>query len=723
LIIENQQTNCSSISYTSLNENIFSLPIFTKEEANLLIEEIKHFKSSKLPKLVPNPFAKNLDDESCVLNEFLLDEIKPFVKFLINFIVKIFPHYGILSDSDFLAFCSRYENNNQSSIHVDESHVTVSIPLNEEFEGGELVFEKKTKFIVEQRPFHAIIFPGHFPHYTLPTRGLRYNLVIYLKQTSNNNFYDQEYTNYLSLMGIPKWKHEDYMYESNVIFQVPSLPKLKEIKCKKNLTNTSNQSSLMRISFWNLSIIFSFLNNNELLKLEYTCKYFKEITQFSWQDKYDKINKDITESTIKVQNNYRNTFDQISTNYKNLYQSNERSRNYNNSEDKQVITLHLNDSIGESYLKYVSETLNIKNHSLTLESTSSPLEILFDNPYPGVYQPRSIFILDSSPSDYLKNNVYFENLFMTNSSLYGRTINDAYTINLESFYERLRKINESLSHSSSELIISCDSSGFNVGVLSRIREHLLSDYYKKEIIICPLIKDYDINSALLVSEMCKEYPLMQYELPAITRTIQQLSSEHNFTIRPENMMARAINGVTFNNLKISELVPYPTISVITQSFSPFVSSNSSLGEVTYQAIIKQALSFRETDFAHTCAMLLSFYGDIVPKDIMAVVGSIKTKRNIEFVDWMPTGFKCHLNYHKELALYDTKKDTLRQSVHCFGNTKDTQLLYSKLNLIEKKDWKAEFIEYEEVKDNLQAKIQDYIELYAPREEVENDVEN
>ncbi|KAF3648938.1 RNA-dependent RNA polymerase 6 [Capsicum annuum] len=37
-------------------------------------------------------------------------------------------------------------------------------------------------------------------------------------------------------------------------------------------------------------------------------------------------------------------------------------------------------------------------------------------------------------------------------------------------------------------------------------------------------------------------------------------------------------------------------------------------------------------------------GDVVPKDVNAVVPTIKTKRTIQFVDWCPTGFKCGINY-------------------------------------------------------------------------------
>ncbi|CAF2120416.1 unnamed protein product [Brassica rapa] len=72
------------------------------------------------------------------------------------------------------------------------------------------------------------------------------------------------------------------------------------------------------------------------------------------------------------------------------------------------------------------------------------------------------------------------------------------------------------------------------------------------------------------------------------------------------------------------------------------------------------------------ACCLMYRGDVVPKDVNAAVGTIKTKRTVQFVDWydlqtgtscycflylhvgfvntlyvqkrFPTGFKCGINY-------------------------------------------------------------------------------
>lgn len=43
----------------------------------------------------------------------------------------------------------------------------------------------------------------------------------------------------------------------------------------------------------------------------------------------------------------------------------------------------------------------------------------------------------------------------------------------------------------------------------------------------------------------------------------------------------------------------------------------------------------------SCCML--YRGDIVPKDVNVAIGTLKSKKHINFVDWSPTGFKIGIN--------------------------------------------------------------------------------
>ncbi len=223
--------------------------------------------------------------------------------------------------------------------------------------------------------------------------------------------------------------------------------------------------------------------------------------------------------------------------------------------------------------------------------------------------------------------------------------------------------------------------------------------------------------------MCKDFPFMQYELAAINQTIQQLSSLEkleNTLFRVEDFLSRAMYGITFRKGKFSEITPYPTISLFQHSFSPFFNFNLNLCDIAYKAITNPLMNFRETGISPISSMLLNFYGNPQPKDTNGIIRNLKTMNNIQFSEWYPNGFVCYLIKQNEIAFYNSKKEVLSKSLHCFQNCKDSELLYSKLNKIDKKDWNIKFIEYDDVKNNLEAKIQDYKEIYNPFGENEDE---
>ena len=109
------------------------------------------------------------------------------------------------------------------------------------------------------------------------------------------------------------------------------------------------------------------------------------------------------------------------------------------------------------------------------------------------------------------------------------------------------------------------------------------------------------------------------------------------------------------NVDITEfqtnLVPYPRIHFMLSSYAPVISAEKayheqlSVAEITNSAF-EPASMMAKCDPRHGkyMACCLMYRGDVVPKDVNAAVGTIKTKRTIQFVDWCPTGFKCGINY-------------------------------------------------------------------------------
>ena len=96
----------------------------------------------------------------------------------------------------------------------------------------------------------------------------------------------------------------------------------------------------------------------------------------------------------------------------------------------------------------------------------------------------------------------------------------------------------------------------------------------------------------------------------------------------------------------TNLVPYPRIHFPLTTYAPVMSAEKAYHEQNSVAEITNAC-FEPSHQMVKCdprngkymACCLLYRGDVVPKDVNNAIAAIKTKRNIQFVDWCPTGFK------------------------------------------------------------------------------------
>jgi len=100
----------------------------------------------------------------------------------------------------------------------------------------------------------------------------------------------------------------------------------------------------------------------------------------------------------------------------------------------------------------------------------------------------------------------------------------------------------------------------------------------------------------------------------------------------------------------TNLVPYPRIHFPLTTYAPVMSAEKAYHEQNSVAEITNAC-FEPSHQMVKCdprngkymACCLLYRGDVVPKDVNNAIAAIKTKRNIQFVDWCPTGFKVSRN--------------------------------------------------------------------------------
>ncbi|XP_011828259.1 PREDICTED: tubulin alpha chain-like [Mandrillus leucophaeus] len=68
------------------------------------------------------------------------------------------------------------------------------------------------------------------------------------------------------------------------------------------------------------------------------------------------------------------------------------------------------------------------------------------------------------------------------------------------------------------------------------------------------------------------------------------------------------------------------------------------------------------------ACCLLYYGDMVPKDVIAAIATIKTKCTIQFVDFCPTGFRVGINYQPPTVVPSGDLAKVQKVVCMLNNT-------------------------------------------------------
>ena len=68
------------------------------------------------------------------------------------------------------------------------------------------------------------------------------------------------------------------------------------------------------------------------------------------------------------------------------------------------------------------------------------------------------------------------------------------------------------------------------------------------------------------------------------------------------------------------------------------------------------------------AVCLLYRGDVVPKDVNAAIAAIKVQKNIQFVDWCPTGFKVGINYQPPTVVPGGDMAKMPRAVCMLSNT-------------------------------------------------------
>lgn len=107
----------------------------------------------------------------------------------------------------------------------------------------------------------------------------------------------------------------------------------------------------------------------------------------------------------------------------------------------------------------------------------------------------------------------------------------------------------------------------------------------------------------------------------------------------------------------TNLVPYPRIHFPIASYAPFIPASKAIHELGTVSDLTSEL-FKNGNQMVKCdtkngkymACCVLYRGDVTPKDVNSAIAEIKFKRNIQFVDWSPAGFKIGINYKPPMVV-------------------------------------------------------------------------
>lgn len=146
----------------------------------------------------------------------------------------------------------------------------------------------------------------------------------------------------------------------------------------------------------------------------------------------------------------------------------------------------------------------------------------------------------------------------------------------------------------------------------------------------------------------------------------------------------------------TNLVPYPRIHFPVMSYAPIVSNNKvthesfSVSDLTIQSFDPMNRLLKcEYESGLYIACCLLYRGDITPKDVNIAIAQIKSKKNVNFVPWSPTGFKVGINQRMPGNFKDSNTASVQKAVCMLTNTTSIQkawsnLLFKYLRMLEKK---------------------------------------
>ncbi|XP_062236966.1 tubulin alpha chain-like [Platichthys flesus] len=389
----------------------------------------------------------------------------------------------------------------------------------------------------------------------------------------------------------------------------------------------------------------------------------------------------------------------------------------------------------------------------------------------GKHVPRTIFVdLEPTVIDEVRTGIYRQ-LYHPDQLITGKEdaannyARGRYTTGqdiIELVIDRTRKLADQCTGLQGFFVFRSFGGGTGSGFTSLLMERLSEEYGRKsklEFAVYPsphlstaVVEPYNailtthstlehssctflVDNEAIYDICCKNLDVERPYYSTLNRLIGQVASSITASLRFDG--ALNVDLIEFQ----TNLVPYPRIHFPLATYAPVISAEKAFHEQLSVADITNACfepgnQMVKCDPRHgkymSCCLL--YRGDVMPKDVNAAINAIKTKRNVRFVDWCPTGFKVGINYQPPTVVPGGDLANVQRAVCMLSNTtaiaeawarldKKFDLMYAKRAFVH---WYVgegmEEGEFSEAREDMAALEKDYEEVGADTVDDENDEE-
>jgi len=334
----------------------------------------------------------------------------------------------------------------------------------------------------------------------------------------------------------------------------------------------------------------------------------------------------------------------------------------------------------------------------------------------GKHVPRAIMIdLEPSVVDEVRTGTYKalwhpEQLISGKEDAANNYARGHYTVGKEFVdisLDRIRKLTENCTGLQGFFVFHSVGGGTGSGFGTLLLERLSVDYGKKSKLDFCIYPSPQVSTAVVepYNSVLSTHGLLEHTDVAFmldNEAIYDIAKRSLDIERPSytnlnRLVAQVISSLTASlrfqgslNVDINEfqtnLVPYPRIHFMLCSYAPVIGAEKAFHE---QFTVPQLTNsvFEPGNMMAKCdpmrgkymACCLMYRGDVVPKDVTAAVGAIKTKRTIQFVDWCPTGFKCGINSQPPSVVPGGDLAKVSRAVTMLSNTTAIAEVFARIN--------------------------------------------